>query len=580
MNATTVTLEEVIAAADARAASLVPETSGYLALAIGDATARLPLRLDPKHITVSAEGTVTVARSRDVVAPVEAASTLRALLASLLTRSVGTMPGLRTAARARAESERGVESVVEEIEAALIPVNRAAARRALARLARETARARDGGALRVVPLDLAAPPALAPSSVPPRVEIAVDAQTSPSARDLHDDPDESIQVFLGGEDTPAPAALESAGLAEQPPDAGPLTPTDASALPPCTSDDEPPLLDEAMTTLDVETACLSEPASAPLSAPDAIAATPASAGACFERHTLPLGSLDVAPRPVAQERGASPPAPPAVHVETVPMRFEIGRVVLGVAASATLGEAPAQALGEAPAQALGEAPAQALGAGLPASAQESDAAPTALVISSVDLTPESETVPRSPAFAAPETPTMPIQRQAQRRPWAPPPAGPKDAELGPVAESDVDALIATFSRSAVAEGEPFDALRASLKQMAELTPTRLPPAVRRADRLAAELRRREPTPPPPRVETEPPRPSEALPEPRRASRARRPHLLARPAHPRARGDRRDLGLFPRVIRGLELRARAEVGLSFAGYGRSPMAFRMSATSSA
>lgn len=507
MNATTVTLEEVIAAADARAASLVPETSGYLALAIGDATARLPLRLDPKHITVSGEGTVTVARSKDVVAPVDAASTLRAMLAALLARSVGTMPGLRTAARARAESERGVESVVEEIEAALIPVNRAAARRALARLARETARARDGGGLRVVPVELAAPvaPASSPSHPAPVTTQSVAAASPPIAASApepsaaeaeasveeprvqlapHDDQDDSIQVFLGGEDTPAPPALESVGLSARDAEVGAPTPTDASALPPCATDDAPPLLDEAVTTLDVETACLAEPASAPLSAPDSIGVTPASAGASFERHTLPLGSLDVAPRALARERSIEPPAPPAVHVETVPMRFEIGRVALGVAALAPAPEAPVAAPVEAP----------------PAPLEEPETAQPALVIAAVDLAPEAETAPRTPAVAAPETPTVPIHHAVRRRPWTPPAARPHEAELGPVAESDADALIATFSRSAVAEGEPLEALRASLKQMAELTPTRLPPAVRRADRIAAELRRREPTPPPPRVE--------------------------------------------------------------------------------
>lgn len=219
MNATTVTLGGEGDRSGRRPGRVAGAgASGYLALAIGDATARLPLRLNPKHITVSAEGTVTVARSRDVVAPVEAASTLRALLASLLTRSVGTMPGLRTAARARAESERGVESVVEEIEAALIPVNRAAARRALARLARELARARDGGALRVVPLDLEAPPALAPSSVPPRVEIAVDAQTSPSARDLHDEPDErAFRCSWAAKTRPRPRRWRARGSARAAP---------------------------------------------------------------------------------------------------------------------------------------------------------------------------------------------------------------------------------------------------------------------------------------------------------------------------------------------------------------------------
>ncbi len=60
------------------------------------------------------------------------------------------MPGLAAAARPRGD-EQDVDQVVGDIEAALIPVNRAAAKRALARLARETLRAKELGKLRKKP---------------------------------------------------------------------------------------------------------------------------------------------------------------------------------------------------------------------------------------------------------------------------------------------------------------------------------------------------------------------------------------------------------------------------------------------
>lgn len=148
MTASSVTLEEVLSAAETRRASLVPETSGYLALAIGDATARLPFRVQERAVMLTTEGSVVVERGREVVPPPESARALRDILARLLDASVGSMPGLASAARPRAESEQGVVTVVEELEAALIPVNRAAARRALARLARETLRAKAQGKLR------------------------------------------------------------------------------------------------------------------------------------------------------------------------------------------------------------------------------------------------------------------------------------------------------------------------------------------------------------------------------------------------------------------------------------------------
>jgi hypothetical protein len=144
-----VTLDEVFAAASLRAASLVPETSGYLALAIGDATSRLPLLHDDRALMLTTEGGMSTSRRGDVVTPEKAAKAMRDVLARLLAVSSGTMPGLAAAARPREESARGVDAVIEEIEAALIPVNRAAAQRALARLSRETLRAKEAGKLKV-----------------------------------------------------------------------------------------------------------------------------------------------------------------------------------------------------------------------------------------------------------------------------------------------------------------------------------------------------------------------------------------------------------------------------------------------
>ncbi|WP_433927921.1 hypothetical protein AB3662_32545 [Sorangium cellulosum] len=156
-----VTLDEVLAAAHARCASLVPETSGYLALAVSDATSRLPLRLDDRAVLLTTEGTVTVRTRGEPVAPAEAARLLRDLLARLLAASAGSMPNLATTARPRPASEQDPDAVAREVEAALIPVNRNAARRALARLARETLRAKEAGRLkRARPAAQARPAAL------------------------------------------------------------------------------------------------------------------------------------------------------------------------------------------------------------------------------------------------------------------------------------------------------------------------------------------------------------------------------------------------------------------------------------
>lgn len=239
MDVLSVTLEEVLGAAKARAASLVPETSGYLALAIADASARLPFRLDDDMIALTTEGSVQVARGSVVVPAQESAQRIRDMLARLLALSIGSAPALAAASRARRESPVGVDGFIAELENALVPVNRAAARRALARLARETARARESGKLRRrktskrPPADREAlvaaaevppaPPAPAPAvptparvaapaiqhSVPVPVaasveaDLGIDVELSPAPPDLASGPTASEPAIV-----PAPAAIE------------------------------------------------------------------------------------------------------------------------------------------------------------------------------------------------------------------------------------------------------------------------------------------------------------------------------------------------------------------------------------
>ncbi|MFO0587306.1 MAG: hypothetical protein U0441_07200 [Polyangiaceae bacterium] len=165
MNQACVSLEEVLLAAAARAASLVPETSGYLALAVADATSRLPYAHEDRGVLLTIDGSVMVPRKAPIAPPPEAARVLRDLLRRLLATSTGTMPGLASAARPRTE-ESDVDRVVGDIEGALIPVNRAAAKRALARLARETLRAKELGKLKRSAPQPAAKPAAAPAPKP------------------------------------------------------------------------------------------------------------------------------------------------------------------------------------------------------------------------------------------------------------------------------------------------------------------------------------------------------------------------------------------------------------------------------
>ncbi len=225
-----VTLDEVFSAAWARAASLVPETSGYLALAVGDATSRLPYAVEGRLVMLTTEGSVSITKRGEILTPPQAARDLRAILARLLSVATGTaMPSLSAAARPREESDRGIDAVIEEIEAALIPVNRSAARRALARLVRETIKARESGKLRrpsTRPPPEAPKPAVAAPPAPGDRGRAAPAPASSLRRSpwplAPDDPGGRC-AFAGGRR----ASMQSPS--PRPPPAPPLAPPPAPA---------------------------------------------------------------------------------------------------------------------------------------------------------------------------------------------------------------------------------------------------------------------------------------------------------------------------------------------------------------
>ncbi len=126
-----VTILDVVAAARAREVSLVGEIVGYLVLGAVErlGTAR---QLGLEEMTLSEDGLLASRVAEDRGSRVGP----RELLAVLLAAATSAPPALRAAAR-----PGDVGAFVSEIEAALIPLNRAAGKRALARLARETARA-------------------------------------------------------------------------------------------------------------------------------------------------------------------------------------------------------------------------------------------------------------------------------------------------------------------------------------------------------------------------------------------------------------------------------------------------------
>ena len=139
-----VTLLEVLLAARARAVPLPAESAGYLVLSLSEKAVQAPRRIELSAVELDADGAVQILAGEAVAAePLEQA--LRKALSELLTVASSPGPSLLRAAARPATGQ--LEAFVGELERALVPVNRTAARRALVRLCRETERARREGLL-------------------------------------------------------------------------------------------------------------------------------------------------------------------------------------------------------------------------------------------------------------------------------------------------------------------------------------------------------------------------------------------------------------------------------------------------
>lgn len=140
-----ITLEDVFAMVLGKRVPLAPELAGYLSLEVAekaDVAGGAGGEVDPRSVYIADEGTVALVRPRSDGVEGDAEASIRAILGQLLDASGSSTPAL--AAVARRQDVGNLRSLMEEIEAALIPVNRAAGRRALARLAREVKRVTHG----------------------------------------------------------------------------------------------------------------------------------------------------------------------------------------------------------------------------------------------------------------------------------------------------------------------------------------------------------------------------------------------------------------------------------------------------
>jgi hypothetical protein len=142
-----VTLREILGATRQGAATLVPEWAGYLLLGLGRSTACLPLLIDLDRVRLSSEGVLSIEGDNQAMPMADALAQLQNLLQNMLELANGYMPGLERAARQHGDS---IDDWMKGLRRALIPMNRAAAKRSLARLARETLRAAARGRIATI----------------------------------------------------------------------------------------------------------------------------------------------------------------------------------------------------------------------------------------------------------------------------------------------------------------------------------------------------------------------------------------------------------------------------------------------
>lgn len=483
-----VTLLEVMAAAHARRAPLVSELAGYLVLGAADQTAGAPRYIRALDLTLAEDGGVRVVGNGEACGSDAAEEALRDLLGQLLRVASSVTPALfRSTQRS---SGGGIEVLIRELETALIPVNRSAARRALSRLHRETMRALASGRVDVATFgdpEALAPPRRAPAppvapppvsnewsepvAAPPPPATAPDEWSEPvAAPPRANEWSEPVAAPPPPELTPSVWSVPIEVLEESPdlctlPLATVASPREEETAPEpavarARASDRPPQPEVVLE--------LSPPAPVPAveQPPTTLpAALPAS------RNSTPvLGTLCDEPGPVDDvDADTTDRAPPAFDDEPT-HALELRVAPAQEAASA------AQAAGPQPLIELEDEDIEWI------ELDPSDDAPPARAAEPFDVAPSAD----PPGVAASWRPSVVVAsgaKTANTRPGPPtgepeptPPSGVESVEESPIRfgsrRSDISQLLASF---AVAETCTDRELRGDLKRMAGLDPTPPPP---------------------------------------------------------------------------------------------------------
>lgn len=195
-----VSLDDVMAAADRGLAPIGPELAGFVVLETAQRLRELGGVLDASRLAIGTTGHVALTAPPGRGDEELAVARLRELLGSLLAVATSSTPALRQCARRR--DHHALATLCRELEGALIPLNRAASRRAVARLARATLEAIDSGRL-----EPGAAVDREPSE-PPRVEVAPRRSTPPPLPPAPPPVAEELAPVEAKPETPPPVEVD------------------------------------------------------------------------------------------------------------------------------------------------------------------------------------------------------------------------------------------------------------------------------------------------------------------------------------------------------------------------------------
>lgn len=147
------TIDDLVSALRRRRAPLPFEIGTFVALCVCDALANAPAVVLGKDVRVAPDGAVNVFVPPNSASGEAAARSVIALLAQMLVAAGPGVPHalLSLIERGPADGSWALERVRHELASALVPLNRGASQRVLARLVRESTREQRAGSVPPAP---------------------------------------------------------------------------------------------------------------------------------------------------------------------------------------------------------------------------------------------------------------------------------------------------------------------------------------------------------------------------------------------------------------------------------------------